>query len=453
MSALVARTTKQDKVRELQRTLYRAAKADPTRRFHALHDKVHRRDVLERAWELVRANHGAAGIDRQTIADVEQYGVSRLLDELAADLKDGRWRPLPARRVFIPKPGREELRPLSIPAIRDRVVQAATKIVIEPIFEADMLECSFGFRPKRSAHDALQVLLDESWRGARWVAESDISNCFEAIPHSGLMAAIEERISDRHVLKLLRAMLRAGVMEDGALRRSTAGTPQGGVISPCLCNVYLNRLDRQWQTRGHGVLVRYADDLLAVCKTKQDAEGAIEALTAILAELGLELKPAKTRIVHLREGGKGLDFLGFHHRYVRGNTPRSKHLAFLVRWPSRQAMGHARQRIREITDRSRLKVPLEVIVQDLNRFLRGWAGYFRYGNSARFFTKIMLHAYRHLAGFIAKRHKQRKRYGYWVLAHTPDRFGLITLNGTIIAPRPNRPWRQGKLNAGGEERR
>src|SRR3954454_24019091 len=199
---IVARTAEQDSVRELQRTLYRAAKADPGRRFHALYDKVVRSDVLERAWELVRANRGAAGIDRQTIADVEQHGVSRMLDELAVDLKDGRWRPLPARRVFIPKPGREELRPLSIPTVRDRVVQAATKIVIEPIFEADMLECSFGFRPKRSTHDALQVLIDESWRGARWVAESDVSNCFEAIPHSGLMTAIEERISDRHVLKL-----------------------------------------------------------------------------------------------------------------------------------------------------------------------------------------------------------------------------------------------------------
>ena len=161
-------TAKQDKVRELQRTLYRAAKADPGRRFHALHDKVHRRDVLERAWGLVRANHGAAGIDRQSIADVEEYGIAKLLDELAADLQEGRWRPLPARRVFIPKPGRsQERRPLSIPAVRDRVVQAATKTVIEPIFEADMLECSFGFRPRRSAHDALQVLVDEAWGGRR----------------------------------------------------------------------------------------------------------------------------------------------------------------------------------------------------------------------------------------------------------------------------------------------
>src|SRR5437764_242618 len=322
----VARTTKQDKVRELQRTLYRAAKADPGRRFHALHDKIYRRDVLERAWELVRANRGAAGIDRQTITDVEQYGVSRLLDELAADLKDGRWRPLPARRVFMPKPGRGELRPLSIPAVRDRVVQSALKTVIEPIFEADMLECSFGFRPRRSAHDALQVIVDETWKGARWIAESDVANCFEAIPHSGLMAAIEERISDRQVLKLLRAMLRAGVMEDGAVTRSDTGAPQGGVLSPCLANVYLHRLDRQWADRGTGVLIRYADDLLAMCKTRQEAERALSALTAILAELGLELKQAKTRIVHLREGGEGVDFLGFHHQWVRGNTPRSRHV-------------------------------------------------------------------------------------------------------------------------------
>jgi group II intron reverse transcriptase/maturase len=227
----MARATRQDKVRELQRTLYRSAKADPKRRFHALYDKVYRRDVLERAWELVRANRGAAGIDKQTITDVERYGVDRLLDELAADLKGGRWRPLPARRVFIPKPGREELRPLSIPAVRDRVVQAALKIVIEPIFEADMLECSFGFRPRRSAHDALQVLVDEAWGGQRWVLESDIANCFEVIPHSQLMSAIEERIVDRQVLKLLRAMLRAGVMEDRAVKRSDAGTPQGGVTT------------------------------------------------------------------------------------------------------------------------------------------------------------------------------------------------------------------------------
>jgi group II intron reverse transcriptase/maturase len=442
----MARTAKQDKVRDLQRTLYRAAKADPGRRFHALYDKVYRRDVLERAWVLVRANRGAAGIDRQTIAAVEAYGIARLLDELAADLKEGRWRPLPARRVFIPKPGRPtEQRPLSIPAVRDRVVQAAAKIVIEPIFEADMLECSYGFRPRRSAHDALQVLIDEAWRGKRWVAESDIADCFEAIPHSGLMSAIEERICDRHVLKLLRAMLRAGVMQDGAVTRSAAGTPQGGVLSPCLANIYLHRLDRQWADRGSGVLVRYADDLLAMCHSRREAEKALWALTAILAELGLELKSAKTRIVHLKEGGEGLDFLGFHHRWVRGNTPRSRHLRFLARWPSRQATQQARDRIREITDRRRLRVPVDDVVQDVNRFLRGWSGYFRYGNSARQFNKINHYALDRLARFVAKRHKRSRGHGWKAVAYqSPNRLGLINLNGTIVAPRPNGPWRPGR---------
>jgi group II intron reverse transcriptase/maturase len=441
---LVARTAKQDKVRELQRTLYRAAKADPKRRFHALYDKVLRRDVLERAWELVRANRGAAGIDKQSIADVEQYGIAKLLDELAADLKDGSYRPLPARRVFIPKPGRpDEQRPLSIPPVRDRVVQSAVKLVIEPIFEADFLPCSFGFRPRRSAHDALQVLIDESWRGRRWIAESDIANCFEAIPHSGLMSAVEERIYDRRLLKLLRAMLRAGVLEAGAVRHSPSGTPQGGVISPVLCNVYLHRLDRVWQARGSGLLLRYADDLLALCKTKREAENALAALTAILAEMGLELKPAKSRIVHLKEGGEGVDFLGFHHRWGRGRTGGSTHIEFLARWPSRQAMQHARDRVRELTARDRLRWPIEQIVGDLNRFLRGWAGYFRYGNSTVQFDTIIRHTERRLQLWIAASHQQPWRYGRQQLAARPDRYGLISLNGTIAAPRPNRPWRQG----------
>jgi retron-type reverse transcriptase len=216
-----------DPVRALQHALYRAAKADPGRRFHALRDKIYRRDVLWRAWVNVRRNDGAAGIDKTTLVMVEEYGVDRLLDEVASELRDGGYRPLPARRVFIPKPGVSERRPLSIPAVRDRIVQAACKIVLEPIFEADMADCSFGFRPKRAAHDALQVLIDESWRGRRWVVETDIANCFEAIPHEKLIQAVEERVCDQGVLKLLRAILRAGVMQDGAVRRPVTGTPQG----------------------------------------------------------------------------------------------------------------------------------------------------------------------------------------------------------------------------------
>ena len=445
-----------DPVRALQHTLYRAAKADPGRRFHTLWDKIYRRDVLWRAWVLVFRNGGAPGIDKITLADVQEYGPTRLLDELATELKNGSYRPLPARRVLIPKAGESaEMRPLSIPSVRDRIVQAACKIVLEPVFEADMLPCSFGFRPKRGAHDALQVLIDESWRGRRWVVETDIANCFSAIPHEGLMHAIEERVCDQSVLKLLRVMLRAGVMEDGGVRREVTGTPQGGVISPLLCNVYLHRIDRAWNVREHGVLVRFADDVLVMCRSREQAEAALARLRELLAELGLEPKEAKTRIVRLEVGGAGFDFLGFHHRLVRV-TGRRNHrwsVTFLARWPADRAMKHARDRIRELTRRSRLLLRVEVIVDEVNRFLRGWAAYFRYGNSAVRFEKIMHHVWTRIALVIAKRHKRSRAYGWSVLAYqSPDHFGLISLSGTVVAPRPFKDWR-GKPNAGGERRR
>lgn len=431
-----------DAVRALQRALYRAAKADPGRRFHALYDKVHRRDVLERAWGQVRRNAGAPGIDQITIADVvERYGVDRLLDELAAELREGRFKPLPARRVYIPKPGRDELRPLSIPAIRDRVVQAALKIVLEPVFEADMLPCSFGFRPKRAAHDALQVVIDESFGGRRWVVETDIADCFTAIPHDGLMSALCERISDRKVLALLRAFLRAGVMEDGAVRRPVAGTPQGGVVSPLLCNVYLTRLDRAWRP-AYGRLVRYADDLLVMCRSRGQADAALARLTTLLNGLSLRPKPEKTRIVHLVEGKPGFDFLGFHHRLVRSRPRRGANgFVFLARWPSQGAVQHARDRIRFLTMRARLAAPVEQVVGELNRFLRGWAGFFRYGNSAGVFDKIRSYAVMRVALFVAKRHKRGRSWGFAKVYRSPDSLGLISLNGIVVAPRPNRPWR------------
>jgi group II intron reverse transcriptase/maturase len=444
----------QDSVRALQHTLYRAAKADPGRRFHALGDKVYRRDVLQRAWAQVRRNSGAAGTDRTTIADVEQYGVSRLLDELATDLKVGAWRPLPARRVFIPKPGSREQRPLSIPTVRDRIVQAAVKIVLEPIFEADMLNCSFGFRPRRAAHDALQVLIDESWRGRRWVVETDIANCFEAIPHQKLMQAVQERVCDQAVLRLLRAMLRAGVMSEGQVTRPVTGTPQGGVVSPLLANVYLHRIDRAWNVRQHGVLVRYADDVVVMCSSRAQAEAALARLSALLADLGLEPKAAKTRLVQLTVGGEGLDFLGFHHRLVESDGRRTgKHVTFLARWPTNKAMQHARDRIRELTDRSKLLLPVEVIVANVNRFVRGWAAYFRYGNSARHFDKIRGYLRMRLALVISKRHRRSRAFGWSVVSYaSTNQLGLINLDGTVAAPRPFRAWRV-TPNAGGERRR
>jgi RNA-directed DNA polymerase len=448
-----ARGVPADPVRALQYALYRAAKADPGRRFHALYDKVSRSDVLWRAWAAVRSNNGAPGIDKVTLAAVEEYGVARLLGELASELEEKRYRPLPARRVLIPKPGTTEQRPLPVPPVRDRIVQAAVKIVLEPVFEADFLPCSFGFRPRRSAHDALQVLIDGCGRGRRWVAETDIASCFTAIPHEKLMQAVQERVCDQAVLKLLRVMLRAGVMEDGQVRRVVTGTPQGGVASPLMCNVYLHRLDRAWDEHD-GVLVRFADDLVVMCWSRSQAERALECLTALLADLGLEPKAAKTRIVGLEVGGEGFDFLGFHHRLVRSRGDRGKpKVIFLARWPADKAMQHARDQIREITSRRWMLLWPEAIVERLNAFLRGWAAYFRYGHSAQRLSRIRRYAQWRLAHFIRRRHRRSMMSGWRVLlCSRPVDLGLISLYGTTVAPRAGKPWRD-KPNAGGERRR
>jgi len=256
------------------------------------------------------------------------------------------------------------------------------------------------------------------------------------------MQAIEERVCDRAVLALIRTLLRAGVMEGGSLRHSASGTPQGGPLSPLLCNAYLHRLDRAWSAGEHGVLVRYVDDAVVMCDTREQAEAALARLTVLLAGLGLEPKAAKTRIVHLAEGNPGFDFLGFHHRLVRGRTPKSAHLTFLARWPSRKAAQHARDRIREITGRDRLLVPTEVIVTELNLFLRGWAGYFRHGNSARVLGQVGNYALWRLGLWLSKRGNRRHgwRWGVTQVLLSPDHLGLASLHRTVIPPRPFRDW-------------
>jgi RNA-directed DNA polymerase len=254
------------------------------------------------------------------------------------------------------------------------------------------------------------------------------------------MHAVEHRVSDGAVLGLLRAFLRAGVMEAGTVRRPVTGTPQGGVISPLLANVYLHALDVAWERRGRGVLVRYADDLVVMCRTAAEAEAALGTLRVLLAELGLAPNEVKTRIVHVTEGGEGFDFLGFEHHWVRGRRPRTRHVTFLARWPSRKAMAHARERLRELTARERQRLSVEQVVQEVNRFLLGWAACFRHGNSARYFDLITDHARQRLAIFLATRRAWSRRQG-WVVASRSGWLGLVSLDGTVVSPRPNRGWR------------
>ena len=369
-----------DKVRQLQRRLWVAAKQSPERRFHALMDRIWRADILQEAWRRVKKNRGAAGVDAMTLAVVEQYGVERLLDELGAALRAGTYRPQPVLRRYIPKAdGRQ--RPLGIPTVRDRVAQMAATLVLEPIFEADFRSSSYGFRPRRSATQALETLRVRGARGGNHVLDADIRDYFGSIDHAKLLVLVGQRISDRRVLKLLRQWLAAGVMEAGQWTPTMAGTPQGGVISPLLSNIYLHVLDRVWEDRcAHlGTLVRYADDFVVHGDTKAQVEEAHRRVSAVLTRLGLELHPEKTRTVDLSHGREGFDFLGCHLR-KRMSGPRwertRRRVFYLQRWPSARAMQRIRTRVRNLTLRARCHVDLRMVIADLNPVLRGWGSIF-----------------------------------------------------------------------------
>jgi group II intron reverse transcriptase/maturase len=414
--------TTPETIRTLQRKLYRKAKQEPACRFHALYDKVYRADILSHAYALVRAKKGSAGIDGVTFEAIEDgEGVTAFIAELEEALRNKTYKPDPVKRVMIPKSDGSQ-RPLGIPTIRDRVAQMAVKLVIEPIFEADFCDTSYGFRPKKSAHDAVDDVAYAMNTGHTEVIDADLSKYFDTIPHANLMAMVAERICDGAILHLIQMWLKAPVMEvgkDGKKRNigggkgNRKGTPQGGVISPLLANLYLHILDRIWerhnlQQRLGARIVRYADDIVLLCRRNKSDE-AMTVLRQILERLGLTLNEAKTKIVNAYKGK--FDFLGFTIWMGKGRKT-GNHYPHVQ--PSKKAEQKVKDRITELTKRARTIMPLEWVVNEVNAMVRGWVGYFHYRNCSQTLIRVRNHLEQRLITHLRKRHKVRDRKAGYV---------------------------------------
>jgi RNA-directed DNA polymerase len=425
----------EDRTTVLQSKLYQAAQRDPQRRFHALYDRLSLPYVLQSAWELVRRNDGAAGIDQQTLAAIEAEGVPAFLAGIAQSLRDKSYRPQPVRRVEIPKRGDPtRSRPLGIPTVRDRVVQAAGKLLLEPIFEADFEGVSFGFRPEKGPLDALEAVYHHSRRGYRWVVDADIQQFFDQLDHQTLMTALRRRISDGELLRLIYRWLKAGYLWEGAFHDTDQGSPQGGVLSPLLANVYLHGFDQAQQTQKAfiGRLTRYADDFVIQCGTAEQAARALEWTRAQLARVGLTLHPEKTRVVNDRE--EGFDFLGFHHRRVLLDGSR-KESRGVLRWPSKRACRQFREQVRQtVGPPGRLGRDRAGYLRRLRAYLTGWKHYFRHGQSARTFAKLDQFVEERVARNLARsqptgKHRQRRRWG--LIAAELERKGVLPKLGRL----------------------
>jgi group II intron reverse transcriptase/maturase len=399
-----------DKVRQLRRKLYQSAKLNSKRKFHALYDKVYREDVLLEAWKRVKANGGSGGIDGISIKDVKRYGVEKLLSEIQTELKNGKYRPLPVRRVYIPK-GDGKQRPLGIPGIKDRIVQMAAKLIMEPVFEADFKDVSYGFRPKRSARQALEVVRKACNRKGWWVVDVDIQSYFDNINHDKLMMLVGMRINDRRLLKLIRQWLRAGVMTEAGYMETEMGSPQGGVISPLLSNIYLHYLDVRWTKQGShlGTLVRYADDLVIVCRTKKDANHALNFVKAVMKRLELTLHPEKTKVVPMWGGQGGFDFLGMHHRSIVTETSQAQRYYTLHQFPSKKAMKKMRFKVKEILGaRNVLWKSMSELVEELNPVLRGWRNYYGLKTAGKWLAQVDWYILKRFTIWHNKKRKKRR---------------------------------------------
>ncbi|KAB2327893.1 group II intron reverse transcriptase/maturase [Cytobacillus depressus] len=406
--------TNNEKAQELWMTLYLCAKENPTRRFHALYDKIYRPDILWEAWQRVKRKKGSGGVDGQTIEQIVlDYGERKFMNELYLELKGKRYNPSPVLRTYIPKEDGKK-RPLGIPTIKDRVAQMATKMVIEPIFEADFHDCSFGFRPKRNAHQAIDKIRKAS-KKCFWVVDVDIQGYFDNINQVKLIRLLEQRISDRRVLKLIRKWLESGIMEEGNLRNPITGTPQGGVISPLLANIYLNTMDRLWEKRFKhlGELIRYADDFVIMCKTKQQAFESIKIIQSIMGKLDLTINRDKSRLVTLWNDCDGFDFLGFHHRKFPYRRKGGKIFFYLSHIPKKNAMKKMRAKIKAYTKpRNILYLDIRELVKGLNRKLQGFKNYYQIsGHSKIWLRQIDWYVLERLTLFYNKKRNNLKKHG------------------------------------------
>ena len=431
MNAYKADYRLNEKAQQLCEKLYLAAKKSKTRRFHQLYDKVYRVDILTDSWEIVKQNKGCAGVDAIGIADVIKYGQEKYVQELHALLLDTHtYHPRKIKRVYIPKADGKQ-RPLGIPAIKDRIVQTATKALIEPIFEADFLHCSYGFRPNRSAHEALEEIRQWTNKGFKFVLDADISGYFDNINHEKLLEFVHMRINDRKILKLIRKWLKCGIV--GESERNEVGTPQGGVISPLLANIYLHEFDKFWHTqkRVHGKLVRYADDFVILFARKEDAELGLRLVNAKMIELGLTLNTEKTKIVDMRDGKKGFDFLGFHHRQSMSKKYKKR---YTLKFPKKSSVKKFKQTIKEKTAmRTTLVLPIDEIIERINPILRGWMNYFKFGNSSKVFHSIDSYIHERLALWLAKKHRKSGRR--WKTDFTYEKYkkcGVVMMTGKIV---------------------